>query len=180
MLPDPLHPALVHFPIVLGVLAPLVCLGALWAVRSGVRTRPAWAVAVALAGALVAASWLAIETGEQEEERVEEVVAEAAIEDHEHAAERFLWVGLAVFAMAIAGLAPGRLGSHARLLATVGSFALVAAGWQVGRLGGALVYEHGAANAYLNAEGSIQGSPPASSRGENGRDHDEDDDDHNH
>ena len=33
MLPDPLHPAVVHFPIVLTFLLPLAALGALWRAR---------------------------------------------------------------------------------------------------------------------------------------------------
>lgn len=33
MLPDPLHPALVHFPVVLGFLLPVVALVPLWSIR---------------------------------------------------------------------------------------------------------------------------------------------------
>jgi hypothetical protein len=59
MLPDPLHPAVVHLPMALAVLIPA----------------------------------LALETGKDEEDRVERVVSEDLIEAHEEAAERFLLLG---------------------------------------------------------------------------------------
>ena len=40
MLPDPLHPAVIHFPIVLMVLLPLVAAWALWTIRRGARLPP--------------------------------------------------------------------------------------------------------------------------------------------
>ena len=49
MLPDPLHPAVVHFPIVLMVLLPFVAASALWAIRRGARPVRAWAVPVGAA-----------------------------------------------------------------------------------------------------------------------------------
>lgn len=35
MLPNPLHPSIVHFPVVLAFLLPLFAAGALWAIRLG-------------------------------------------------------------------------------------------------------------------------------------------------
>ena len=90
MLPDPLHPAVVHFPIVLTFLLPLVALGALWHARRNPGSRGAWMLTVALAGALTASAWMAVETGEGDEEGAEQVVPDAALESHEEAAERFL------------------------------------------------------------------------------------------
>ena len=63
-IPDPLHPAIVHFPIVLTMLLPLFALGALWAIRRGARPMRAWGLTSAVAGALVASAWLAVQTGE--------------------------------------------------------------------------------------------------------------------
>ena len=89
MLPDPLHPAVVHFPIVLTFLLPLAAMGALWHARRNPGSRGAWMLTVALAGALTASAWLAVETGEGDEEGAEQVVPEAALESHEEAAERY-------------------------------------------------------------------------------------------
>jgi uncharacterized membrane protein len=60
MLPNPLHPAIVHFPIVLAFQLPIFALGALWAIRHGARFRRAWLVPVALSAALVLSSWVAV------------------------------------------------------------------------------------------------------------------------
>lgn len=148
MLPDPLHPAVVHFPIVLMVLLPLAVAGGLWAIRRGVAPARAWAVPVIAAAALAASSWLAVETGEREEEKVEQVVAETSLHDHEEAAERFLALSAALLALTAAGLLRGPAGRFARFGAAAGAVALVAFGVQVGHSGGNLVYRDGAASAY--------------------------------
>ena len=83
MLPDPLHPALVHFPIVLMFLLPLAALAALWYRRRYPERRGAWVLTTALAGALTLSAWVAVETGEGDEEKVEGVVPEASLETHE-------------------------------------------------------------------------------------------------
>ena len=148
MLPDPLHPAVVHFPIVLTFLLPLAVLGALWHGRRYPRARGAWILTTALAGALTASAWLAGQTGERDEEGVERVVPEAPLEDHEEAAERFLLLSAGVLLVAGAGLLRGRIGTAARLATAAGSLGLVVAGALVGHSGGELVYRHGAAAAH--------------------------------
>lgn len=170
MLPDPLHPAVVHFPIVLTVLLPIFAVGALWAARRGARARRAWAIPVTVAAALTLSAWLAVQTGQAQEERVERVVAENALEGHEEAAERFLVLSGVLLVVAAAGLAGGTLGRAARLVSTAGAFALVAAGVQVGHSGGQLVYRHGAASAYANAAGAPQAGQAARAAEEHERD----------
>ena len=87
----PLHPSLVHLPLGLAVLMPFLAAGFGWAVWTGrVRLR-AWAAVVALQAALVVGGLVALQSGKAEEERVESVVTDAAIETHEEAAELFLW-----------------------------------------------------------------------------------------
>ena len=151
MLPDPLHPAVVHFPIVLMFLLPLAALGAVWYRRRYPESRGAWLLTTALAGALTLSAWVAVETGERDEEKVEDAVPEASLEAHEEAAQRFLLLSAGVLVLAGAGLLRGRIGSAARLATTAGAFGLVAAGAMVGHSGGELVYRHGAAAAYAGA-----------------------------
>ena len=151
MIPDPLHPALVHFPLVLMVLLPLAAAGALWAIRRGAAPTPAWTIPLVTAAALAGSSWLAVETGEREEERVERVVTESALHGHEDAAERFLLLSGMLLAITAAGLLPGSVGRVARLGAAGGALALTALGVQVGHSGGNLVYREGAASAYVGA-----------------------------
>jgi uncharacterized membrane protein len=159
MLPDPLHPAVVHLPIALAVLIPV--LGAAWilSIAKGFLPARAWLVVVALQLLLAASAWVATETGEAEEERVERVIAERYIEPHEEAAEWFLIAaGVAVLVMA-AGLLPNRLGRIGRVIGTLASLGVLAAAVSVGHSGGELVYRHGAASAYTGS--SAEAPEPA-------------------
>ena len=154
ILPNPLHPAVVHFPVVLAVLLPFFAAGALWAIRRGTTPRRAWAIPVALSLALSLSAWVAVQTGEAQDERVERVVAEQPLDAHEEAAELVLGMSGGLALIVAAGLTRGRLGSIARGLATAGAVALVAMGARVGHTGGQLVYRYGAASAYTGAQAS--------------------------
>ena len=150
MIPDPLHPAIVHYPIVLATLLPLAAVVALILIAKGGHTRKTWAFVVVLSAMLALASYVAVKTGELEEDVVEEVVAEEPIHEHEEAGERLLiFSGIGVLLMGL-GLANGGLGRVGRWIGTAGSVLLLVAAYQVGRLGGELVYEHGAAQAYTD------------------------------
>ena len=154
MLPDPLHPAIVHFPLVLAFLLPIFAVGAVWAIRRGARPRRAWSIPVAAAIVLAASAWAAVETGEAQDERVERVVAEQPLSAHEEMAETFFRFSVGVTALAVAGLVGGIAGSAARLATSVGSLALVLGALRVGHSGGQLVYRHGAASAYAQTAGT--------------------------
>lgn len=150
MILDPLHPLVVHFPIVLVVVLPILAVFLALRARRAAKPMRTWSVAAVLAAALFVSSFVAVRTGEAQEERVEEVVPESALHSHEEAAERFLVLSGVLALVALAGLVPGRAGEAARWVATAGSFALVLAGIQVGSSGGDLVYRHGAASAYVD------------------------------
>ena len=79
---------------------------------------------------------------------MEAVVPEAAIHDHEEAAERFLVLAGVVTLVSLVGLGGGTVGTAGRLIATVGTVVVLAAGVQVGEAGGELVYTHNAGAAY--------------------------------
>jgi uncharacterized membrane protein len=150
MMPDPLHPAVVHLPIALAILVPIFAALAILSIWKGFLPKRSWALVVLLQGMLVGSTWLAVETGEAQEEVVERVVAEQHIKTHEEVAERFLAItglGLLVIGM---GLLPRRSGAVGRIAGTFASLAILAAAVAVGRTGGELVYEHGAANAYVD------------------------------
>lgn len=152
----PLHPKLVHLPIALAILVPLLTSGLLLAWWRGWLPKRAWIVAVAAQALLVASAWLAMRTGEADEERVERVVPEQALEAHEEAAEAFLLGGALVLAIALAPLFLGRRASMAAMATTVaGALAVLALGYRVGAAGGELVYRHGAAAAFT-AGGTLQ------------------------
>lgn len=165
MLPDPLHPAVVHFPIVLAVLVPISVLVALWAIRRGAEPARTWTIPLILTVVMALSGWAALETGEDQEEAVEEVVAEEPLHEHEEAGERFLLFSGVLAAVAFTGLAGGMAGAAGRIVTLAGSAVVLAAGVQVGSLGGELVYQHGAAAAYVNADGpGERGSPGSATR----------------
>lgn len=149
MLPNPLHPAIVHFPIVLALLLPLFAIGALVAIRKGARPLRAWSLPLAVGAALTLSSWVAVETGESQDERVERVVGNAPLETHEEAAELFLTLTGVLLLVSATGLVGGVVGRAGRITATVGAVALIIVAAQVGHSGGELVYRHGAASAYV-------------------------------
>lgn len=154
MLPQPLHPAVVHFPIVFVVLLPIVALIAIAVIWRGAPARRSWTPVVGVAAALLATSWLAVETGEREEDAVEQVVAESAIHDHEERAELFLPLTLVGLIVVAAGLLKGRPGQVMRGASVVLTLGMMYAGYQVGHSGGELVYGRGAASAYFVDSGS--------------------------
>jgi uncharacterized membrane protein len=168
MLPNPVHPAVVHFPIVLMILLPIAAAVALAAIRRGVRLRMAWAVPVAFSAALAASAWLALETGEDQEDKVEQIVPRTALETHAGAAEAFLIASAVLFVVTAAGLAGGPIGRTARWTSTLGALVVVAMGVRVGDAGGKLVYQHGAAMAYTTGSGPQPSTPAGSREGERG------------
>ena len=146
----PLHPLVVHFPVVLAVLLPISIVVALWVIRKGATPRRVWSVPLAFAAALAASAWVATETGESQEDRVERVIARGALHGHEEAAERFLVLSGVLVLVAVGGLARGTVGRASRLVTAAGAVGVLAAGVQVGHSGGLLVYREGAASAYAN------------------------------
>ncbi len=153
MLPNPLHPALIHLPIVLAFLLPLAAIISLIMIQRRGKSRARWIGVVILNLALVGSAWLAVETGENEEEVVEEVVGEAALEEHEAAGNRLLFLSVLALSIGLIGVAPGRVGVAGRMVATVATLAVLPAVYVVGHTGGELVYTHGAAAAYTVSDG---------------------------
>jgi hypothetical protein len=143
-----LHALIVHMPIALAVLVPIFAVLGLWLGRRLLKPHVAWALPVGMLALLLVSSFVAEKTGEQQEDRVEKVVPEAAFEKHEEAAELFLVVTGAVLVLAAGGLMSNSLGKTMRVVGTVGTLAGLAAGWNVGHSGGQLVYQYNAGAAY--------------------------------
>lgn len=169
------HPKLVHIPIALAVLMPLITCGLLLAWWRKWLPPRAWFIAVALQAVLVASGLLALRSGEAEEDRVERVVPERFLEEHEEAAKLFVWSSGAVLAVMLlaSALAFRRTGHIAAAAATLGTFVVLGLGYRTGQAGGDLVYRHGAAQAYLGDAAS----PPTPGTVPEPRARDDDDDD---
>ena len=172
MLPSPLHPAIVHFPVVLAFLLPLFVGGAFWAIRRGANLRRAWMLPVACAVALSLSAFAAVRTGSTQSDRVERIVSERVIESHEEMAEAFLAASAGVVLIALAGLIGGVTGRTARLLTGVGALTLAGLVVRVGHTGGQLVYRYGAGAAYTPTGGPAGASGGGSASGQLRGDHD--------
>jgi len=155
MLSIPLHPALVHLPLGLAFVMPLLALALAFRLWTGRSARGGWTLAVALQALLLAGGLAAMKSGQAEEERVEKIVAKAAIHQHEEYAEGFLWAaGFALIAIvAVRALHEGRAARALSALAVVGALLVAGLALQVGHAGGQLVYLHGAAAAYTGVAG---------------------------
>ena len=150
------HPKVVHIPIALGVLMPLIAGGLLLAWWRNWLPGRAWFLAIGLQAILLGSGVLALRSGEAEEDRVERVVAERFIEAHEEAAEVFVWASGGVLAvMLLAGaLGSRRGGLPTAAAATLGTLLVLGLGYRTGQAGGSLVYQHRAAQAYTGAAGA--------------------------
>jgi len=153
------HPKVVHLPMALAVLMPLVTGGALFAWWRGWLDRRVWVIVLLLQVALVGSGFIAMNTGEAEEERVEEIVAEQYIESHEEAAEAFVWASVVALVLMLLPmvLPEGRVRTTAVLGACLGTLLVFGLGFKAGEAGGRLVYEHGAAQAYVVPGGALPG-----------------------
>ncbi len=146
MVEVPLHPALVHIPLGLAAVMPLLVAGITLCVVKQRCSRRAFWLAAALQALLALGAFFGMRTGEAEEDKVEKVVAKKVIEEHEAAAKAFTIAAAATCGLlAVAALlAIPLLG----WLATLGTLAVLGLGIWTGKLGGELVYQHGAASAY--------------------------------
>jgi uncharacterized membrane protein len=142
-LPDPLHPALVHFPIV------LVLIGTLVAVVAVVfrRWHLPWLAAVLLVTG-AAGAFVATRSGGQQAEMVGEISesAELILDQHEQWGEHTRTLALAAAILALASASLARFPKVARGLAISTALVAAAAAYavsQTGHYGGQLVYKHG-------------------------------------
>jgi hypothetical protein len=160
------HPKVVHLPMALAVLMPLVSAGLLAAWTTGLLPRRAWVVAVALQAVLVGSGVAGLRSGEAEEERVERVVAETLIEAHEEAAEAFVWAAGAILVLQLAAAFLGgeALARGVAAAAVAGTLVVLFLGYRTGEAGGRLVYEHGAASAYATPGAAAAGTAGATTR----------------
>ena len=181
----PLHPIVVHFPIVLGSLLPVVALALWWVIKKGQWTPKVWALVSAMALVYSLSAVAAVQLGEADEEKVEKVVSERVIEEHEEAAELIPWIAGALFLVSLGGFTV-KYQKQARLALIVLSLVAVVPLINAGHTGGELVYQHGAAVAHLSPEhkAAIQSGTilQLHEKGDHGEDDhekgDDDEDDH--
>ena len=161
----PLHPALIHVPLGLSLVMPIIAAAIGFALLKGWATKPMWLVVIALQAVVLVGGLVAMNSGEDEEEVVEKVVDERFIEEHEERAEAFVWsagITLALSA-AVLVLGPQQVGIAAMVTALAAAVTL-GLGYRVGHSGGELVFKHGAAAAYTGGVAAGAGEGVGASR----------------
>jgi uncharacterized membrane protein len=147
----PLHPAIVHFPIALTFILPVLLLIFAWAIRAGKMSKELWPVLIGLQLLVTGTGYLALETGETDEEKVSAVVGKKIIHEHEESAEIFVGTTVITLAASIAVwfLQPG-LQNKARFIVAALSLLPVFFAWNTGKRGGEIVYKHGGGSAHAD------------------------------
>ena len=169
----PLHPAVVHLPLGLAILMPLLALAFTLAWWKGWASRRAWALVFGLQLLLVGAGLFVKQTGEREARNARRVLVRGTIHPHSQAADYFVWASGATLLIAGLGLVlRERRARWAAVGATAATFAVAAIAVRVGHLGGELVYVKGAATVYtadstaaLQRAAAAQPAPPDTPRG---------------
>jgi hypothetical protein len=139
-----LHPQVVHLPIALAVLMPLVSLGLFAAWLSGYLPRRTWLIALVLQAILVGSAFAALRTGEDDEEIGEKYAGKHDVHEHEEAGELFFFVSIGVL-VAVGAAHFVRQEKPARIIAAVavaGTIAVLVLGYRTGQAGGHIIHDH--------------------------------------
>jgi uncharacterized membrane protein len=158
----PLHAIVVHFPLIITFILPVLILVFALMIRANRMNPVSWLVIVGLSMFVTGAGYFALETGETEEHRVKDIVAKKLVHEHEEAGEIFVGSTVLVLVVGIAAFFIRRENQFQLQIAVL-ALSLLSSyfAYQSGKLGGELVYAHGAAAAYkVNAEAEPMGILP--------------------
>lgn len=167
MFGPPFHPKLIHLPLGLAPLLPFLLVALAVLIARG-RLRPgAWWAAVIAIALVAGGTFLAIRTGDSEEHRVEPVVGEHLIHEHEEMGEQLLIGSCVLLALALAGafVRPRRGRGVLHGAATVSSVVILWLALRSGHSGGMLVYSHDAGRAYSTGANAPASAPGAREEG---------------
>jgi uncharacterized membrane protein len=145
----PLHPAVVHIPLGLALLLPLLALVFTVAWWKGWASRRGWALVFGLQLLLVGSGLFVKQTGEREARNARRVLVRGTIRPHSQAADYFVIASGVTLAIAGLGLVlKDRRPRWAAAATTVATLVVASVAIRVGHLGGELVYVKGAATVY--------------------------------
>ena len=141
--PDPLHPAVVHFPIVLIFLGTLISILTIFT-RRGALPQFTAVILILAAGS---AQFAVITGGDQADDVIQRMPnARPLIRDHAEWGERMRTIAVIAAVVAVVALAFYRARGFRRILALVTAIIGAAACYcavEAAQLGGAMVYHHG-------------------------------------
>ncbi len=156
----PLHPAIVHLPLALTFILPLLVLVFAWAIKTGKMNKEMWLVIIGLQVLVTVSGYISLETGETDEEKVSAIVGKDVIHQHEESAEIF--VGTTVIALAsgivVWFLQPG-FQDKGRFAVVLLSLLPVFFAFRTGQLGGNIVYHFGGGSAHADVREVFRPEP---------------------
>lgn len=154
MFESPLHPAVVHLPLGLAFVVPLLALVVAVGIYRDWFSKRVWTLVILLQALVLAGGLVSANLGEREEERVEKVVAESVIEQHEERAELFNILAGCTLGFSILPLILRKRQwlAFTMVVTVVLTVAVLGVGVLTGKSGGELVYRYGAAKVYLSGE----------------------------
>ncbi|MDQ3336288.1 MAG: hypothetical protein M4D80_14060 [Myxococcota bacterium] len=143
-----MHPKLVHVPIALCILMPMIASLIWFGIRRGWFSPRTWLIAVVLQGAMAVGGLAALQTGLDDAAKVEGYASEEALATHEARGYWFVYVAAANLVLCGGAFVLQRRQQLLGGLVIVGTLASAYAGYLVGDAGGRLVYIGNASDAH--------------------------------
>lgn len=156
----PLHPAIVHLPIALTFILPVLILIFAWAIKAGKMSKEMWLVIVGLQVLVTVSGYVSLETGETDEEKVGVIVGKELIHHHEESAEIF--TGMTVISLAagiVVWFLQPAIQDKARFAVVLISLLPVFFAFRTGKMGGEIVYRFGGGSAHADAREVFRPEP---------------------
>lgn len=145
----PLHPFLAHIPLVLALFMPLILWVIIFLIAKKKISTQSWWVAVTIQLLIVIFAYIALSSGENEEDLVAQFVSKRFIGKHENIAEVFSGLSVILLGvMIVINFVQEKIAKNLRIIAAVFSIVPLAFGLYTGRLGGQIAYAYGGAEAY--------------------------------
>ena len=141
---------IVHFPLALTFIVPILVVIFAIMIRMNKMNPKSWLIIVGLQMVIVGTGYIALESGETEEDQVEKVVSKNLIHEHEEAAEVFVGSTVVALVLSIAAFFVRKeIGFPLKIVISLIGLVSSYLSYRTGHLGGELVYKHGAASAYV-------------------------------
>jgi uncharacterized membrane protein len=160
MFTPPFHPQLVHLPIALGLLAPLLALACLWGLRRAPDRWRLWSLVIVFQLLTSVTAWVALTSGESDARRLEaKPELREALAEHRAAGERYFVLSLAAVLCALLAYKPTPRSPSLRAATVALQFVLAALLIETAFRGTYLAHVRGAARVWMSA-------PPADAPGD--------------
>lgn len=149
----PLHPAIVHIPLGIAMVLPVIALGLFFLINRKWIPHKSWAFVIVLQTLIIGSAYVAMETGENEEDIVEKVVQKSEIHEHEENAELFFYLSLALLILSVPGMVKSdSIRNTSQLIFLAASLGILLMVYKTGHSGGELIFKHKAYEAYQKIE----------------------------